>query len=84
MPPADASFLEDATAKSWGKTPDEWRCLTVDCRARMMVHDIIAGKREGFYGEAIEKVSKTKGKGGGEPEQPNPLFDLMQRRVTKR
>jgi len=83
MPPADAEFLELSTAKAWGLTPDEWRCETVDCRARMMVHEIISGKREGYYSDESEKAAKKKGGDKGEPERVDPLLRLMESRIGR-
>lgn len=50
-----------SAAKAWGLTPGEWRCLSDDDRARMMVHEWLEGARAAYEGEKMEEEAESKG-----------------------
>jgi hypothetical protein len=60
-------------AQAWGLTPREWRCESIDDRARMMAHGMIKATRQAY---AMEK-----GKDGKPANKPANAYEELKARM---
>jgi len=72
------------TAKQWHLSPPEWRQLSADDRARMIVHETIESVRDAYAFAQMKKKSGKEEKGENKDTPPNPYMALRSRWTAKR
>lgn len=75
----DAAMRAMVVARNWGKSPSEWRALSVDDRGWMMATDYFESTLENYRSEWRETHRKD-GKGKGRSEAEND-FTAMKKRL---
>jgi hypothetical protein len=67
--------------KAWGLTPERWRLLSVDDRARMVAHEMIKAIRTAWKMEQDELLTEGSGRPGKKPLTGMDEFKAMKARA---